>query len=144
MAFNPGINLTVDTAKREIKGKIVSGVFPKKIRNVEIIATLNRATTSKNNLGVCEIRLAKNVIPSEFWTSFLKLVTKRYSLFKIFVSLIAPKLWLTVLICSPCSAIKIFPFDFNFFYISNKKIKRELPWSIKKKMRLVELQQLKI
>ena len=115
MAFNPGINLTADTAKREIKGKMLSGDLPKKIRNTIIMATLNSATTSKNNLGVCEIRLAKNVIPSEFWTSFWKLVTKKYSLFKIFVSLIAPKLWLTVLICLPCSAIKIFPSDFNFF-----------------------------
>jgi hypothetical protein len=50
------MNLTADIAKREIKGKITSGVFPIKIRNTEIMATLNSATTSKNILGVNEIR----------------------------------------------------------------------------------------
>ena len=56
MAFNPGINLTADTAKREIKGKMLSGDLPKKIRNTIIMATLNSATTSKNNLGDVETR----------------------------------------------------------------------------------------
>ena len=31
ITFNAGMNLTIDTAKREIKGKIASGVFPRKI-----------------------------------------------------------------------------------------------------------------
>ena len=66
------MNLTADTAKREIKGKIASGVFPKKTRNAEIMATLNSATTSKNNLGDDEIRKAKNAKLSLFWISFLK------------------------------------------------------------------------
>ena len=72
MVFNAGINLTADTAKRDITGKIVAGVFPNKIRDTEIMATLKRATTSKNNLGVCETRLAKNAISSLFLTIFLK------------------------------------------------------------------------
>ena len=50
------MNLTADTAKREIKGKMASGVLPNKIRNAEIKATLNNAMTSKNNLGDPEIR----------------------------------------------------------------------------------------
>ncbi len=50
------MNLTADIAKRETKGKIVFGDFSKKIKNVEIMATLNSATTSKNNLGDVEIR----------------------------------------------------------------------------------------
>jgi hypothetical protein len=50
------MNLTADTAKREIKGKIAFGVFTIKIRNTEIMATENSATTSKNNLGDAETR----------------------------------------------------------------------------------------
>ena len=56
ITFKAGMNLTADTAKREIKGKMASGVLPNKIRNAEIKATLNNAMTSKNNLGDPEIR----------------------------------------------------------------------------------------
>ena len=92
ITFNAGINLTEEIANKETIGNIASTGLPIIINTAQTDVIATKADTSKKSLGIAVIIALKKLIFSIISVVLKNLFKKKFSLFKILISLIPPRI----------------------------------------------------